>query len=65
MAKKKTTTAKHKAISQYFFNLYDNKRKRYDDCLKETANHFFYSVSTIENILREQKKEAVDKLESA
>jgi hypothetical protein len=47
-----STTKKHKAVYAYFINLFEVKRRRYDDCIELTADHFFYSKRTVENILR-------------
>ena len=47
-----STFKKHQAVYNYFVNLFEVKRKRYDDCIDLTAERFFYSNRTVENILR-------------
>lgn len=54
-----STQKKHLAVYEYFNQLFEIKRKRYDDSIKETADRFFYSVSTVEDILRKYRKLAV------
>jgi len=59
--KRNATLTKYKAVYQYFCHLFDKKRIRYDDCIKKTAEHFFYSTYTIEDILRKVRSlEGVD-----
>ncbi len=50
--KRNSTLNKHKAVYKYFCDLFEKKRIRYDDCVQKTANHFFYSAYTVEDILR-------------
>ena len=50
---RQSTQNKHQAVHLFFTNLFDVKRKRYDDCIKLTAERFFYSNRTVENILRQ------------
>jgi hypothetical protein len=52
---KTTTYKKHKAVYQFFEQQFEVKRIRYDDCIKITAEKFFYSTSTIEDIIRRQR----------
>ncbi len=49
---RQSTQKKHKAVYTFFTNLFEIKRKRLDDCIAETAAHFFYEERTVENILR-------------
>ncbi len=50
--KRNATLTKHKAVYQHFCLLFEKKRIGYDDCIQKTANHFFYSTYTVEDILR-------------
>ena len=54
--KRKSTLKRHEMVYKYFWNLYEKKRKRYDDSLKQTADDLGYSPATIEDILREFSK---------
>lgn len=50
------TQKKHEAVYNHFIELFDKKRIRIDDAIKQTADKFFYSVRTVEDIIREQQK---------
>ena len=43
--------ARDKAVTDYFYDLYDKKRVRYDDCLLRTAEKFYISVHTVKGII--------------
>mgnify|MGYP001943685227 CR=1 FL=1 len=55
------THKKHQAVYDYFLDLFDNKRLRIDDSYQKTAEKFFYSVRTVEDIVRKQAIEAEQK----
>lgn len=52
---KTSTYKKHKAVFSFFEQQFEVKRLRYDDSVKLTAERFFYSISTVEDILRTQR----------
>ena len=47
------TKIRHQKVRDYFDNLYNKKRKRIDDAIKETAEEFTYSVATVEMIIKD------------
>lgn len=56
--RKSTTEKKHQAVYEYFVDLFDKKRIRYDDCIVRTAEMYFYSERTVEDIIRNHQKKA-------
>lgn len=56
MPQRNSTLKKHKAVYEYFVLLFEEKRIRYDDSVKKTADKFFYSTYTVEDILRNMRQ---------
>lgn len=55
MAKKLSTRKKHNQICDDFAELYDKKRRRFDDIIVILAERHYMSTVTIERIIRKGK----------